>query len=181
MWTFQAPGKRDRAMGAFFRTGLAAGEHCMIAVDTAEPDDILAAIGSPAEVAGWEQAGRLTVRTAPGAGQAPRDLTFHQMMDVWSEVIETARSTRVRLGGERELAAAPDQRGAAAALRERDEPRHPDRIAVLCLYDLTRLSGDVVMDVVQTHPRALIPGFRVIPGFWRQRTGKFAGQLRPGW
>ena len=53
--TFQAPGERDRAMGAFFRTGLAAGEHCMIAVDTAEPDDILAAIGSPAEVAGWER------------------------------------------------------------------------------------------------------------------------------
>ena len=64
--TFQAPGERDRVMGAFFRTGLATGEHCMIAVDTAEPDDILAAIGSPAEVAGWEQAGRLTVRTAPG-------------------------------------------------------------------------------------------------------------------
>jgi hypothetical protein len=43
----------------------------MIAVDTAEPDDILAAIGSPAEVAGWEQAGRLTVRTAP-AQDKPR-------------------------------------------------------------------------------------------------------------
>jgi hypothetical protein len=51
-------------MGAFFRTGLVAGEHCMIAVDTADPDDILAAIGSPAELAGWEKAGRLTIRTA---------------------------------------------------------------------------------------------------------------------
>lgn len=46
--TFQTPGERDRAMGAFFRTGLVGGEHCMIAVDIADPDDILAAIGSPA-------------------------------------------------------------------------------------------------------------------------------------
>lgn len=154
--TFQAPGERDRVMGAFFRTGLAAGEHCMIAVDTAEPDDILAAIGSPAEVAGWEQAGRLTVRTAPGAGQAPRDLTFHQMMDVWSEVIETARSTRVRLGGEASWWLHQTSEGRLLRYESEMNRAIPDQVAVLCLYDLTRFSGDVVMDVVQTHPRALI-------------------------
>lgn len=61
-------------MGAFFRTGLAAGEHCMIAVDTAEPGDTLAAIGSPAEVAGWEKAGHLTARTRP-APDKPRAIS----------------------------------------------------------------------------------------------------------
>lgn len=32
----------------------------------------------------------------------------------------------------------------------------PNQVAVLCLYDLSRFSSDVVMDVLQTHPRALI-------------------------
>lgn len=72
----------------------------MIALDTAEPDDILAAIGSPAELADWEKSGRLTVRTASGPGQPRRPLTFDQMMDVWGELIDRARLTRVRLGGE---------------------------------------------------------------------------------
>jgi hypothetical protein len=125
-------------MGAFFRTGFAAGEHCMIAVDTAEPDNILAAIGSPAEVAGWEQPGRLTVRTAPGAGQAPRDLTFHQMMDVWSEVIETARSTRVRLGGEASLWLHQTSEERLLCYESEMNRAIPDQVAVLCLYDLTR-------------------------------------------
>jgi hypothetical protein len=32
----------------------------------------------------------------------------------------------------------------------------PAEIAVLCLYDLNRFSSGVLMDVGQTHPRALI-------------------------
>lgn len=81
--TFQTPGERDRAMGAFFRTGLVAGEHCMIAVDTADPDDILAVIGSPTEITAWEKSGRLTVLTAPDPRQTREPLTFGQMTDVW--------------------------------------------------------------------------------------------------
>ena len=28
----------------------------------------------------------------------------------------------------------------------------------LCLYDLTRCSGDLIMDVLKTHPKALLGG-----------------------
>jgi len=143
-------------MGAFFRTGLVAGEHCMIAVDTADPDDILAAIGSPAELAGWEKAGRLTVRTAPDPGQPRCPLSFDQMMDVWGELIDRARLTRVRLGGEASWWL--HQTSQERLLRYESEMNRtiPAELAVLCLYDLNRFSAGVLVDVVQTHPRALI-------------------------
>jgi two-component system, chemotaxis family, sensor kinase Cph1 len=143
-------------MGAFFRTGLAAGERCMIAVDTADPDDLLAAIGSPAELAGWEKAGRLTIRTAPDPGQPRRPLTFDQMMDVWGELIDRARFARMRLGGEASWWL--HQTSQERLLRYDSEMNRtiPAELAVLCLYDLNRFSAGVLVDVVQTHPRALI-------------------------
>jgi hypothetical protein len=143
-------------MGAFFRTGLVAGEDCMIAVDTADPDDILAAIGSPAEITAWEKSGRLTVRTAPDPRQTREPLTFGQMMDVWGELIDRSRFTRVRLGGEASWWL--HQTSQERLLRYESEMNRtiPAEVAVLCLYDLNRFSSGVLIDVVQTHPRALV-------------------------
>ena len=128
----------------------------MIAVDTADPDDILAAIGSPAEIAAWEKSGHLTVRTAPHPGPPWRPLTFDQMMDVWGELIDRSRFTRVCLGGEASWWL--HQTSQERLLRYESEMNRtiPAEIAVLCLYDLNRFSAGVLLDVVQTHPRALI-------------------------
>jgi hypothetical protein len=63
----------------------------------------------------------------------------------------------------------------------------PDQVAVLCLYDLSRFSGDVVMDVVQAHPRALINEmivknpYYIEPGAFlaRRETGRLRGFSTP--
>jgi hypothetical protein len=35
-------------------------------------------------------------------------------------------------------------------------PKYPD--AVVCVYDLNRHSGSVVMDILRTHPKVIIAG-----------------------
>jgi hypothetical protein len=35
-------------------------------------------------------------------------------------------------------------------------PRYPQ--VILCLYDLERFSGDIIIDVLKTHPRVLLGG-----------------------
>jgi hypothetical protein len=62
----------------------------------------------------------------------------------------------VRLGGEASWWLHQTSEGRLLRYESEMNRAIPDQVAVLCLYDLTRFSGDVVMDVVQTHPRALI-------------------------
>jgi hypothetical protein len=78
------------------------------------------------------------------------------MMDVWGELIDRARFARVRLGGEASWWL--HQTSQERLLRYESEMNRtiPAELAVLCLYDLNRFSAGVLVDVVQTHPRALI-------------------------
>jgi hypothetical protein len=55
-----------------------------------------------------------------------------------------------------ELVAASDQPGTALRYESEMNRTIPAELAVLCLYDLNRFSAGVLVDVVQTHPRALI-------------------------
>ena len=53
-------------------------------------------------------------------------------------------------------------RGAPGRLRVRAEPGHLSYpVIVLCLYDLDRFSGEVVVNIVKTHPQVLVQGILV--------------------
>jgi hypothetical protein len=50
----------------------------------------------------------------------------------------------------------------------------------LCLYDLTRCSGELIMDVLKTHPKALLGGMVIDNPYYLEPDEFLASRLDPG-
>ncbi|MHA6794366.1 MEDS domain-containing protein [Pseudonocardia bannensis] len=156
---FQEPVERDVVMTAIFRAGLLAGEFCVVVVDAADPIAMSRLLGSQSEVREWRRAGLLDIRTSADPAQPANGLTVHEMLGMWDAV--TQKTTRspgsfARLGGEASWwipRASEDH----LIQYESELTRHiPDRMGVLCLYDVAQFGAGVLIDVIRTHPKVLV-------------------------
>ncbi|MGZ4801969.1 MAG: MEDS domain-containing protein [Solirubrobacteraceae bacterium] len=155
--------ERDDVLLPFLRTGLHAGEKCLCIVDTTEPEDVLSSIGNELDVHGFIDSQQLEVRTPAAAYLRSGGFSMDEMLGFLRGTVARAIADGygfVRVTGEASwLLGGPP--GADEFLDYESElnrfaPQFPQ--AVLCLYDLERFGGGMIVELLKTHPKLLLGG-----------------------
>ena len=133
-------------------------------VDSCTPDDVLAKMSEQIEVGPYVWVSQLEVLDAAGTYLADGDFLAERMLSFW-EAKARQGPARERPGLARNIGdmswAHRSPRAVAGLIGYESEL---NRIMSnfpqvnLCLYDLTRCSGDLIMNVLKTHPKALLGG-----------------------
>lgn len=160
---FNSREEQDKVLMPFFKEGLERGEKILNIVDARRHDEHVCACekhGIDAEAA--RASGQLEVLHFEDAYLKDGYFDGDRMIRVLEEVIASSRSQypQSRLMGNMEwaLEAAP---GVTDIIEYETKlnyvlPKYPD--PVVCVYDLNKHSGSVVMDILRTHPMVIIGG-----------------------
>jgi hypothetical protein len=156
--------ERDRTVVPFLREGVRDGAPCRYVVDDQTAEHLrkgLSAAGVNVAIA--EAAGQLKILTAADTYLRNAPFNYREMLAFWDVVVAEVRSANLpysRCAGETAFL----QHGAPGlehfmeyeAQLNHYIPQVP--LVVLCLYNLRKLSGDLVAGVLQTHPYAVMGG-----------------------
>jgi hypothetical protein len=158
--------ERDEILIPYLREGLRAGHKCICVVDATEPDSVIASLSADDELSlrkclAHQQIDVLTSRqTYLESGK----FSVEAMLEFWdgrvSSALRAGEFTFARVVGEMTWTL-KDLPGVDEFLQYESElNRWPDRYpqVVLCLYDLERFSGEIMMDILKTHPKVLVGG-----------------------
>jgi hypothetical protein len=162
---YRGPGDRDRLLAPYLDAGLTAGDKCICVVDSAvtarQLESLPRAGGGPAR-----PDGQLNVHLPESTYLAGGEFTVGDMLTFWTESMvkaETDGYSFCRLAGEMTWALR-DVPGVEHLIHYESELNRVTSscpVIVLCLYDLDRFSGEVVVNIVKTHPQVLIHGILV--------------------
>ncbi len=156
---------RDRLLNGYLGAGLTAGDKCICIVDSAGTAKRLEALtGSRGEPGPFD--GQLDIHLPESTYLAGGEFTTSDMLTFWTEKMVKAEIegySFYRLVGEmtwalRDAPGVEHLVGYESELN-RVTPNYP--VVVLCLYDLDKFSGEVVVNVVKTHPQVLVQGILV--------------------
>ena len=163
---YRKPSERDDILIPFLVEGLKAGDKCTCVVDSCTPEDVLAGMSEHIEVDPYVSVCQLEVLDSYSTYLADGGFLPERMLKFW----ETKARQSPGGGGEAPLQA---RNIGDMSWAHRDEAVVSDLMGYeselnrimsnfpqvnLCLYDLTRCSGDLIMDVLKTHPKALLGG-----------------------
>lgn len=161
---FHGAEEEYRVLVPFIKEGLERGEKAFQVVDPdLRAENLRRLLSSGVDVASAEKNGQLELRNWDEVyfrdGHFDCDRTLARMQDV----LDGGRRDGfplVRAMGHAELAQS-DWRGTDDFLEYECRlnnliPKHKD--AVICLFDLTKCGGDLIVDVMRTHPMILIGG-----------------------
>ena len=164
---YSTPEDRDRVLQAYVRAGVSRGDKCVVALDEADPQRLLAGLGEAADVGHWLTSGQLDVRTTPPT-QSESGLTVPEMQAVWDAALANSQafpSGHARVTGEASSWLAQASVESLLAYEGVMNAYLPERVGMLCLYDLNRFGGGLVMIAVQAHPLVLV-GTMVVENPW---------------
>jgi MEDS: MEthanogen/methylotroph, DcmR Sensory domain len=160
---FRGVSERDEIMIPFLREGLSAGNKCMCIIDD-DVDGVRTALGVDAGVPADVERGQLEIRSSKETYLRRGTFSTREMLDFWDESVDAALNEDgfpfVRSTGEttwmlKELPGLYDFMTYEAELN-RFLPRYPQ--VILCLYDLDHFGGQILVDILKTHPRVLMGG-----------------------
>jgi hypothetical protein len=158
---FRGVSERDEIMVPFLREGLRAGNKCMCIIDE-EVDGVRRALDDNASVAGTRN--QLDIRSSKETYLRRGTFSTQEMLDFWDDSVGAALNDDgfpfVRSTGEttwtlKELPGLYDFMTYEAELN-RFLPRYPQ--VILCLYDLDHFGGQILVDILKTHPKVLMGG-----------------------
>jgi uncharacterized protein Usg len=158
--------ERDDILVPFLREGLRTGDKCVCVVDPADLDDLIASIDKPSASDCIERR-QLELYTSDSTYLADGEFVPSRMMEFWDDNVRSALHdggyTFVRLVGEmswglRDLPGV-DQLVAYESELNRSLQRYPQ--VNLCLYDVERFSGAMILNTLKTHPSVLLNGMLV--------------------
>jgi hypothetical protein len=166
---YRRPSERDDILIPFLVEGLRAGDKCTCVVDSCTPDDVLAQMSGHIEVDPFLSVSQLEVLDSAGTYLAEGDFLPERMLKFWEakahqgprgpgfarNIGDMSWAHRKRPGAGQMTGYEGDLIGYESELN-RIMSNFPQ--VNLCLYDLTRCSGDLIMDVLKTHPKALLGG-----------------------
>ena len=178
---YRQPAERDLILVPFLAGGLAEGSRCTCVVDSCSPAEVLGALTEYVDVERHLDEGRLEVLDSDETYFARGGFLPEEMLSFWEARATAAAGTGVvRNIGDMSWA-------------HRDRPG-VDRLALyesalnrvmgarpqvnVCLYDLSRCSGQLVVDVLKTHPKAML-GAMVIDNPYYIHPDEFLAQRRP--
>jgi hypothetical protein len=154
---------RDEILVPYLREGMEAGDKCVAVVDNSGPEELLAALGDEPDLAARRCRGQLDVQRSEDTYLRSGAFETQAMLDFWDRTLAAAMADGYRFAravGEmtwatRKLPGVEELIGYEARLN-RFLPRYPQ--VILCLYALDSFSGEVLVDVLKTHPKVLVAG-----------------------
>jgi MEDS: MEthanogen/methylotroph, DcmR Sensory domain len=157
--------ERDEILIPYLRAGLQAGDKCVCIVDATDPAAVLAVLSDEIDdVDGCLEREQLEVRSSTDAYLRSGRFSTGEMLDFWQESVSAAlvegpfsftRSVGEMTWALRDVPGVEELMGYESELN-RFLPQYPQ--VILCLYDLHRFSGEVLVDILKTHPRVLLFG-----------------------
>lgn len=160
---YRKPSERDDILIPFLVEGLRAGDKCTCVVDSCTPDDVLSSMSAHLEVDPYVSVCQLEVLDSYATYLADGGFLPARMLQFWAAKARQspfagsglARNIGDMSWAHRSQDAVTELIGYESELNRimADFPQ-----VNLCLYDLTRCSGDLIMDVLKTHPKALLGG-----------------------
>jgi len=159
---FRGIEERDRILVPFLREGLDVGDKCTCIID----DGADAVRGSLGLDAGPTDAIRrqLDIWSSNETYLRRGDFSIQEMLDFWDDSVGAqiadgdfpfVRSVADTTWTLKELSRLGDFLAYESELN-RFIPRYPQ--VIMCLYDLDRSSGQVLVDILKTHPKVLMGG-----------------------
>jgi hypothetical protein len=161
---YRKPSELDDILIPFLVEGLKAGDKCTCVVDSCTPDDVLASMSEHLDVDPYVSVRQLEVLDSYGTYLAGGGFLPERMLRFWegkarqsplAEGTGLARNIGDMSWAHRSEDAVAELIGYESELN-RIMSSFPQ--VNLCLYDLSRCSGDLIMDVLKTHPKALLGG-----------------------
>jgi hypothetical protein len=160
---FNSREEQNKILMPFFKEGYERGEKLFHIVDSRLHDEHLCACEEGGiDVAGAEDDGQLEVRHWEDAYLKDGYFDGDRMVSILQDVLETNRQqyklTRLMGNMEWALESAP---GVTDIVEYETKlnyllPKYPD--PVVCVYDLNKHPGSVVIDILRTHPMVIIGG-----------------------
>jgi MEDS: MEthanogen/methylotroph, DcmR Sensory domain len=162
---YRGDAERDRLLSGYLGVGLAAGDKCICVVDselTAKRLQSLTRSSARPDHPG----GQLDIHLPESTYLAGGEFTTAHMLTFWTEGMlkaELEGYSFFRLAGEMTWALrdAPGVENLIGYESELNRVTSSHPVVVLCLYDLDLFSGEVVINVVKTHPQVLVRGVLV--------------------
>jgi hypothetical protein len=153
---------RDQLLTGYLGAGLAAGDKCICIVDsvgTAKRLETLPGVLAEPQ----PRARKLDIYLPEMTYLVGGEFTTGDMLTFWTESVVKAAIegySFCRLVGEMTWALrdAPGVEHLVGYESELNRFTSTNPVIVLCLYDLERFSGEIVVNVVKTHPQVLIHG-----------------------
>ena len=153
--------ERDKVLIPFLQAGLRGGEKCIAVVEYPNPPEMAARLGDHAESCVASQ--QLVLEKAANIYLRNGAFSTTDMIAHYEELVSEAiadRYTFVRVTGEAGwvLEGPP---GAEEFIDYESQlnnfaPRYPQ--VILCLYDLERFGGGMIVDILKTHKKLLLGG-----------------------
>ena len=163
--------ERDAIMLPFIEAGLRAGDKCICVVDGIEPTELLTAIDANIGARARADTRQLEVMRSTDAYLRSGSFGAQETIGFWKAAISDAMYDgrfdlvrAVETWGGRDLV--PDTRELMSLESEMSNFLALYPQVVLCLYDLERFGGGVVVDLVKTHPKLLLRGAVVDNPYW---------------
>ena len=162
---YQGDHDRDRLLTAYLGAGLSAGDKCICIVDSAFTAKRLKSLARTPSGPGCPD-GQLDIHLPESTYLAGGGFTTSDMLTFWTENMikaEIEGYSFCRLVGEMTWALrnVPGVEHLVGYESELNRVTSSYPVIVLCLYDLDRFSGEVVVNVVKTHPQVLVQGILV--------------------
>jgi MEDS: MEthanogen/methylotroph, DcmR Sensory domain len=160
---FYRGAERDQVLIPYLQAGLRSGDKCICVVDAVQPQLLLASLDDPSVDERLERH-QLEVLASEDAYLAQGEFVLARMVQFWDDNVRSAldggRFEFVRAVGEMTWALRDmpgvDRLVAYESELNRFLPRYPQ--VILCLYDIERFSGELLLDMLKTHPKVLLGG-----------------------
>jgi len=159
---FRGVHERDEIMIPFLVEGMRAGDKCLCIIDDGV-DDARSALAERA-IPHDEERDQLEIRSSAETYLRHGAFSTQEMLAFWDDSVGAALNDQafpfVRSTGEttwtlKQLPSLHDFLTYEAELN-RFLPRYPQ--VILCLYDLGRFGGEILVDILKTHPKVLMGG-----------------------
>jgi len=158
---YRGRSERDRILSSYLGAGLRSGDKCVCVLDgidlgtaPALPDQVLPDV---------PLGGQLDVRVSQDTYLRGGTFSPAAMLTFWDDVVGAAIAGGYLVSrAVGEMTWALRQMPGVEELVEYEAelnyflPRYPQ--VILCLYDLDRFDGDVLVDILKTHPKVLVGG-----------------------
>jgi hypothetical protein len=162
---YRGDADRDRLLSGYLAAGLTAGDKCICVVDSGLTAKRLQSLTRSSARPGWP-GHQLDIHLPESTYLAGGEFTTSHMLAFWIEGMLKAKLegySFFRLAGEMTWALrdAPGVENLLGYESELNRVTLSYPVVVLCLYDLDLFSGEVVINVVKTHPQVLVRGVLV--------------------
>lgn len=175
---YRTPAERDLILIPFLAGGLDGGNRCTCVVDSCSPHDVLTALARYVDVDRHLDEGRLDVLDSDETYFAQAEFLPREMLRFWeAKAAASPSSGVVRNIGDMSWAHRDQPGVEKLALYESELNRVMDNVPQVnvCLYDMSRCSGELIIDVLKTHPKAML-GTMVIDNPYYIHPDEFVAQ-----